>query len=259
MVGGMNLASIEFSESEILEKNRRIRERVLSQSREMSGENFSRVSGTDLKALFDEIDREYFNGELGKLERSKSSKEMLFRLSSRATRSGGTTFRHVRKGGVMSGFWRQVWFEISISQRLLFLNFEGDGRAITVGGRPCSSRLEAMQRIMEHEMMHLWELLLYGKSSCRASRFKTLIQRIFGHTESAHRLITPTEKAIETHQIRIGQTVEFVFNRKPFSGMVNRINHRATVLVESHRGQLYRDGKKYEKFYVPLGKLKPKP
>ena len=99
MVGGMNLASIEFSESEILEKNRRIRERVLSQSREMSGENFSRVSGTDLKALFDEIDREYFNGELGKLERSKSSKEMLFRLSSRATRSGGTTFRHVRKGG----------------------------------------------------------------------------------------------------------------------------------------------------------------
>ena len=160
------------------------------------------------------------------------------------------------KGGVMSGFWRQVWFEISISQRLLFLNFEGDGRAITVGGRPCSSRLEAMQRIMEHEMMHLWELLLYGKSSCRASRFKTLIQRIFGHTESAHRLITPTEKAIETHQIRIGQTVEFVFNRKPFSGMVNRINHRATVLVESHRGQLYRDGKKYEKFYVPLGKLK---
>ena len=34
-----------------------------------------------------------------------------------------------------------------------------------------------------------------------------------------------------------------------------RITRRATVLVESPEGQHYSDGKRYQKFYVPLDML----
>jgi hypothetical protein len=39
-------------------------------------------------------------------------------------------------------------------------------------------------------------------------------------------------------------------------GRINRINSRATVLVESDQGTLYGDGKRYLKYYVPLALLR---
>ena len=38
-------------------------------------------------------------------------------------------------------------------------------------------------------------------------------------------------------------------------GVVNRITRRATILVESATGVMYTNGKRYQKFYVPLGHL----
>jgi hypothetical protein len=39
------------------------------------------------------------------------------------------------------------------------------------------------------------------------------------------------------------------------TGVVNRINKRATVLVEDRKGARYSDGKHYAKFYVPVQML----
>jgi hypothetical protein len=36
---------------------------------------------------------------------------------------------------------------------------------------------------------------------------------------------------------------------------VNRVTKRATVLVEDARGVRYSDGRRYAKFYVPVGML----
>ena len=49
--------------------------------------------------------------------------------------------------------------------------------------------------------------------------------------------------------------VRFEFEGRQFTGRVNRINRRTTVLVESKDGQQYSDGKRYEKYYVPLNLL----
>jgi hypothetical protein len=40
------------------------------------------------------------------------------------------------------------------------------------------------------------------------------------------------------------------------SGRVNRITRRATVLVPAPTGELFSDGKRYLRFYVPLEQLK---
>ena len=64
---------------------------------------------------------------------------------------------------------------------------------MTVGGLECRDRLEALQRIFEHELLHLAEFLAWGRSSCRADNFHRLSRRIFAHEGAFHDLITPRE------------------------------------------------------------------
>ena len=109
---------------------------------------------------------------------------------------------------------------------------------------------------MEHELVHLIELLLWGKSSCARPRFHSISLRFFGHTENRHKLITPKERAIVKYGIKPGMAVRFRFDGVEHRGVVNRINKRATVLIEDRKGQQYSDGKHYTKFYVPVQLLK---
>jgi hypothetical protein len=105
---------------------------------------------------------------------------------------------------------------------------------------------------MEHELVHLAEMLLWDKSSCAQPRFCSISLRFFGHTENMHKLITPKERAIVQYGIKPGMTVRFRFDGVEHKGVVNRINKRATVLVEDRQGERYSDGKHYAKFYVPV-------
>jgi hypothetical protein len=56
--------------------------------------------------------------------------------------------------------------------------------------------------------------------------------------------------------LRVGDAVTFTFDGRSLRGMLNRVNRRATVLVESPTGVRYTNGKRYDKFYIPLGMLK---
>ena len=115
-----------------------------------------------------------------------------FRLSRRMTTSAGQTARSRptnRRG--------RRWYEISVSTTLLFQCFAGDDhRPITVTGLLCHDRLEALQRVMEHELIHLTERLLWTTSSCAARRFQSMAWRLFRHTTHTHALITPRERAL---------------------------------------------------------------
>ncbi len=117
--------------------------------------------------------------------------------------------------------------------------------------------MQALQRIMEHEIIHLAELLAFDNSSCSAARFKLLAKNIFGHADTKHDLVTPREHAAVTQGIKVGQSVEFRFQGVRHVGRVNRIHHRATILVESGKGMKHSDGKKYVKFYIPVPMLAP--
>jgi hypothetical protein len=70
-------------------------------------------------------------------------------------------------------------------------------------------------------------------------------------------LVTQRERAHRLFDIRLGSRVRFSFEGRQLVGVVNRITRRATVLVESERGVRYNDGKRYEKFYIPIVNLKP--
>ncbi|MBI2481332.1 MAG: hypothetical protein HYV60_22635, partial [Planctomycetia bacterium] len=147
-------------------------------------------------------------------------------------------------------------YEIAVSTTLLFQTFHDVDRPIVMSGIECRDRLEALQRILEHELVHLIEFIIWQQSSCSAARFQSIANRYFGHTEHTHQLITPRERAFAKFGVRAGSRVSFRVDGQHYVGVVNRITKRATVLVEDSHGIRYTDGKRYTKFYVPVGLLK---
>lgn len=225
---------------------------VLGNSRLMRHANFSATQASDLQRMAELYDREFLDSHCLSIA---SHYGIQFRWSKRMTSTGGKTVRttHVdRQTGQAV-----VRYEIVLSAPLLFQTFSDLQRPIRVTGVLCTNRLQAMQRILEHEMIHLVEMLVWKDSCCAAPRFQAIAGRLFGHTEHKHDLITQQERAAHKFNIRVGSRVQFLHEGARYSGTVNRITRRATVLVLDASGQLYQDGKRYRKFYVPLRHLRP--
>ncbi len=223
---------------------------VLSKSKVMRNENFQVTTGTDLQRMAELYDQRFFDGHCLSLARMFGIE---FRWSKRMTSNGGKTVRYLqtnRRDNTQS-----PRYEIVLSATLLFQTFGDLKRPVRVTGLQCENRLQAMQRILEHEMIHLAEMLVWDDSCCAATRFQTIARRLFGHTEHKHNLITQQERASEKFNVRVGSKVHFSLDGIRYSGIVNRITRRATVLVVDPQGQLYGDGRRYRKFYVPLSHL----
>jgi len=220
---------------------------ALSKSEFLDGPNFRRLAPLDLRLLFEEYDTAFFGGQI---KETLGQVSLDFSLSKRLTSAAGkTTALRRRSDGHRS-------FEISVSLPILARCFLADDhRPISASGILCRDRLEALQRVMEHEIIHLMEILLWDKSSCRGSRFHSISRRFFGHTQNTHQLITPRERAIAQFGIKPGMKVRFRFDGVEQIGIVNRISKRATVLVESEEGQPYSNGKRYAKYYIPVESL----
>lgn len=228
----------------IFERQAAIKTRILDVEPRFREGQYSALSAQHLALLFDLIDLHAFAGRIRDLL-NDAGHSLTFRLSQRMTHCGGKTTTRVKQGSSKKDF------EIAIAPRLIFETFAVQNTAV-VTGNICADPLQALTRIMEHETLHLLEMALWNESSCARRRFKLLAERWFGHRESTHRLLTPSERAAKRFAIHVGQTVSFSFAGKTLVGTVNRITSRATVLVPDTTGPRYSDGKRYRKFYVPL-------
>ena len=231
--------------AQIAARTRRIYDTVLQESPSLDGGNFTTIHTSDLARLFDHYDTGFFQAQL---RATLGRTPVRFRLSKRLTTSAGQTAYAIsthRRG--------PRFYEISVSTTLLFHCFAGDDhRPITVTGIKCHDRLEALQRVLEHELIHLIELQLWTMSRCSARRFQSMARRLFGHTTHTHALITLGERALAKFGIKPGDPVRFRFEGAQYTGIVNRITKRATVLVKDTRGRRYADGHRYARFYVPV-------
>jgi hypothetical protein len=233
--------------AEVARRTAAIHADVLGKSKYLDGPNFTVVHPADVKLLFDAYDAAFFDG---RIRRSLGESALEFGLSRRMTRAGGQTrrFRDQRT--------KVLTYEISVATSILFGCFrDDDHRPIVASGIVCRDRLDATQRVMEHEIAHLIEFAAWGESSCNQPRFQTLTLNFFAHTDNRHNLITPRERIAVKYGIKPGTTVRFRFEGIEHTGIVNRINKRATVLVEDPKGQRYSNGKHYIKFYMPAGSL----
>jgi hypothetical protein len=242
----------EFSPDDITARTREIYDTLLRESRYLDAGNFTCVHPDDVERMFHLYDGLFFGGAVRKL---LGATPLYFRLSRRMTSAGGQTKRSRTRDA--SGTVIRTEYEIAVSTTLLFQTFEEDHRPVVMSGIECRDRLEALQRIVEHELTHLVEMLIWWESSCSAPRFQSIVRRFFAHTDARHQLITPREHAFTRFGIKAGDRVSFEMDGKTYVGIVNRITRRATVLVEDPAGLRYSDGKHYAKFYVPVNMLTP--
>jgi hypothetical protein len=232
-----------FSQPEELIRQRvqEIHQDLLAHSHYIRESDFTKIHTEDLKFLFGAYDERFCSGLL---QRALDGRTITFRLSQRMTSTGGTTTRFPNgKTGAC--------YEIALAVGLLFDGFREGDRRITVSGLECKNRLEALQRIFEHEIVHLIEFLCWESSYCAAARFQNLARRLFLHRAHTHHLVTTRERAADSG-IRRGSRVTFLFEGHPLIGRVSRITKRATVLVEDAAGRAYSDGRRYKVYYVPL-------
>ena len=160
--------------------------------------NFRRLDTGDLSFLFAAYDARFLNGLCRTL---LGPDGVTFRLSSRMSRAGGKTTRlRCPDGGSR--------FEIAVATSILFDGFVADDPEVTVCGLPCGHRLEALQRLFEHELVHLAEWLCWDASHCGHKRFQGIAARLFLHRAHTHQLITRSERAARLG-ITVGARVTF--------------------------------------------------
>jgi hypothetical protein len=237
-----------FPAEQISSWQREIHKKTLALSRSIDKPNFTSVGRDDLVRMIRMYDDLFFDGKILPVAQAEG---LSFGLSSRMTRVAGKMVTHYPDGNYEAP--RQ--FELILSSTLLFQTFEDEGRPAEVTGRICKDRLEAMQRVAEHEFVHLIEMLIWNDGSCSEARFQSIAQRYFGHTDYRHDLITQRERALSKFNIRVGDEVKFRHDRRVLTGRVNRITRRATILVQDAKGERFSDGHRYLRFYVPLEKL----
>ena len=241
------LPTINYCSDEVHKKRKIIREEIISTSSNINCGKIISLSAEDLKIIFNLYDKHflysYFSNDFnGKLD---------FSLSKKMTKSAGATVKY--KNTQSRDLLEKYEIKIGIN---FFLKFDELIREKRVNGIIAEDSLDALMLVMEHEICHLIEFHVYGRSNCSGKRYKEISSNIFMHSSRYHQLPTNEEILNEKKGLRIGDRVCFIHNQIIVEGIIYGINVRATVMVPDNRGR-YSDssGARYEKWYVPLKKL----
>lgn len=226
-------------------KRREISRLLTGKSKNIKNETVSALSAADLDILFRLYDEVFFENWFKENYKGK----LKFSVSRQMTKSAGLT-KCPRNINTIRPEELVIEIKIGIDFFFNYGRVEGSG---SVGGIETGSSLEALQLVFEHELCHVLEFIHYGRSSCKAERFKSLAGNLFGHTESWHKLPTHRQVAADNLGINIGDMVSFTFEGKRYTGILYNIKKRATVMVRDKAGTLAdKQGKRYSKYYVPL-------
>src|SRR5947209_6706029 len=148
------IAALRYRPRVIHRKTRAIYQATLCESLHIRAANFTTIAAEDVERLYCVYDGTFFNGLLQRLLSQDGEGGLTFRVSSRMSSAGGKTIRAQRRVPSKEGVQTVFAYELAVSARLLFQTFQGEERSVTAAGLPCADRLEALQRIVEHEVVH---------------------------------------------------------------------------------------------------------
>ncbi len=230
----------------ITAKRASIRNGVLRASPHIKTNAVQAIAGPDLRILFRSYDDLFFADRLQALIESSGS-HIYFEVSNRMTSAGASIRAQVHKGATHI-------YRVAVSGPVLFSSFTKPGERLEVNGVVCEDRLQSLLILVEHELVHLYEMLTTGDSR-HGPFFRDIALNTFGHTDYRHGLVTPMQRVAEVLDMRVGDPVSFRFEGQQLVGRVRRITKRATVLVPVEGAA----GEVVLKFLVPLGALERVP
>lgn len=181
--------------------------------------NFARLTGREIGKAFYAYDREFFKRVF---ESNKDRVQVKFKANSRMT-STVSQCRFTPKKGVKLASCCDV--VLSISSGIVKNLFSDTVQVCVLGNRGpgaskedkefLCSRLEALQDVLEHEMVHIVVRYLCEpiKQDVHGPVFKTLAKNLFGHVRFQHNYMLPgaaEERATEASDIHIGDRVRIL-------------------------------------------------
>ena len=243
-----NIICFKAPEEDIKGRRLTISSQIKAQYDHLRGSSIEKLSVGDLELLLQLYDEVFFNNWFKDSFKGK----LMLSLSKRMTRSAGMTIYPKINSKLKE---EDLKLEIRIGVDFFF-HYDRVKSSKAVCGLETESSLEALQLVFEHELCHVLEFILYKKSSCKAQRFKTIANNVFGHRGSYHGLPTYRQIAVQEQNVRIGDLVAFSWEGKAQQGIVSNINKRATVMVLDRMGA-YADkkGNRYSKYYVSINLL----
>jgi len=243
-----NIKDLKYCSLEIVGKRNAIRNKFIIKSKNVKSGEINCMANEDLKVLFDLYDEEFFNNYF-----SKSFKgSLIFSLSTRMTSAAGKTI-YSKKIKLLRE--EEEMYEIRMGIKFFYQYYKVERDKI-VSGINTKDSLEAFQIVFEHELCHLIELHLHKESSCKKLRYKKMVNCMFAHTDVVHQLPSQKEIVLKDYGLNIGQKVSFISGRIKYSGVIYKINKRATVMVKNSKGTYKdRNGNTYSKWYVHFGQL----
>lgn len=243
------LANICYGELYINTSRNSLRQEFIETSSNIKSGVIERISEEDLKKLFYLYNKYFFENYF--IDKFKGT--ITFSLSKRMSKSAGITT-------ALKSNWtipeEKKKYEIKIGVNFLFQYYELS-REKTVAGIRTEDSLHALLITFEHELIHLIEFYLFGNSSCKRRRFKTMAENFFGHKGVYHSLITNSEILSNNYGLKIGDKISFVNKNKIKYGYIYKIDRRATIYFLDRKGT-YIDskGNRYSKAHISLELLK---
>lgn len=242
------MISLKYDEETIRKKRKLIADRLKEESETVKSDKIERIGDYDLELLYDYYDEIFFDNWF----KENFKGIMMLNFSRRLTKSAGMT-KCPKNISQIPEWQTKLQINMGIDFFFKFDHLEENKYAC---GIECKSSLEALQIILEHELLHAHEYILHHESNCKKDRFKHTAKNMFGHTQSHHSLPSNSRIIREKYGIFVGDKVRFKFKNKRLTGVVTRINKRATVMVLNPDGQYVdQHGNKYVKYFVPANCL----
>lgn len=185
------------------------------------------LSEAMMKEMYEFYDANFFYGLLSK---QVGNRAVTYKISNKATKSAGS----LRMGDPV---------RITLSQPI-FRDVVGNVDNLSVNGLSVSNRMDAIMRVMEHELVHL--ALSSSDTDKHAveghgTLFKAIVKGLFGHTETTHQLISKIPSSVEClakELLRVGDVVSYRSKAGDIvTGKVIKLNPvRAQLLLEGGVG-----------------------
>jgi hypothetical protein len=243
-----SILEVKYTEDEIRTKRCQAAELFMAQSAHVKSSDITEISNRDLNLLFACYDLVFFDNWF----KESFPGTLQFSFSRRMTKSAGKTY-YPRDADPAKPESLVIQVKISIDLIFAYGKLEETNQ---VGGLSAQNRLEALQLVLEHELIHVIEFIHFHNSSCKGKRFKTMAYNLFGHTESYHRLPTNQQIARQKLGLAVGDSVSFSFQGRIMIGILHAIHKRGIVMVPDKQGAYVdRRGQRYTKYYVPLRML----
>lgn len=172
--------------------------------------------------LYKGYDRYFFEGFF-----EKNQLKLEFSFSNRLKRSAGITKCKETESNLQLEIQIGTW---------ICANFQ-EKEERKIAGMQAETLLEGIQFVLEHELLHAYLFAVKKNPSCKTKEFRSLSHKMFGHTESIHRMMTPYQRNAQKKGIALGDWVSFLQKGKMKQGRVILIGRTLTLLVPEKRGR----------------------